>query len=128
MQHVMGGQLDFGTVVLSSAVGSGLRILGIFAERRNPATPDTPTVKEQGFAVAPSSFGGLWGPKGLPPSVQQKLSDACKIATHGERYAKLAASMAQPGDYYADAADFARSLEKDVADKAPLVATIGPID
>ena len=128
MQHVMGGQLDFGTVVLSSAVGSGLRILGIFSERRNPRTPDTPTVKEQGFAVAPSSFGGLWGPKGLPASVQQRLSDACKTVTHGERYSKLAASMVQPSDYYADAANFARSLEKDVADKAALVATIGSVN
>ena len=127
MQHVMGGQLDFGTVVLSSAVGGGLRIIGIFSERRNPGTLDTPTVKEQGFAVAPSSFGGLWGPKGLPASVQQRLSDACKIVTHGERYSKLAASMVQPGDYYADAANFARSLEKDVADKAPLVATLGTV-
>jgi tripartite-type tricarboxylate transporter receptor subunit TctC len=125
MQHVLGGQLDFGAVVLSSAVGSGLRILGIFSERRNPGAPDTLTVKEQGFAVAPSSFGGLWGPKGLPASVQQRLSDACKIVTHGERYSKLAASMAQPGDYYADAANFSRSLEKDLADKTPLVAAIG---
>lgn len=125
MGNVLGGQLDFGTVVLSSAVGSGLRILGIFSERRNPGTPNTPTVKEQGFAVAPSSFGGLWGPKGLPASVQQRLSDACKIVTHGERYSKLAASMVQPGDYYADAAGFARSLEKDMADKAPLVRTLG---
>jgi tripartite-type tricarboxylate transporter receptor subunit TctC len=125
MGNVLGGQLDFGTVVLSSAVGSGLRILGIFSERRNSGTPDTPTVKEQGFAVAPSSFGGLWGPKGLPASVQQRLSDACKIVTRGERYSKLAASMVQPGDYYADAASFARSLEKDMADKAPLVGLLG---
>jgi tripartite-type tricarboxylate transporter receptor subunit TctC len=127
MQHVMGGQIDFGTVVLSSAVRSGIRILGIFSERRNPRTPNTPTVKEQGFPVAPSSFGGLWGPKGLPASVQRRLSEACKIATHGERYSKLAASMVQPDDYYADAANFARSLEKDVADKARLVATIGTV-
>ena len=59
MQQLQGGQLDFGAVVLSSAAGSGLRILGLFADARNPATPETPTVKEQGFAVAPVSFGGL---------------------------------------------------------------------
>lgn len=127
MQHVLGEQIDFGTVVLSSAAGSGLRILGIFSDQRNPGLPDTPTVKEQGFAVAPSSFGGLWGPIGLPAEVKRKLADACKTAAHGDPYSKLTRSMVQPADYYADAASFATRLDKDVADKARLLATLGTV-
>jgi tripartite-type tricarboxylate transporter receptor subunit TctC len=127
MAQLQGGQLDFGAVVLSSAAGSGLRILGLFADARNPATPDTPTVKEQGFAVAPSSFGGLLAPAGLPPGVKAKLASACQAAAHGDIYAKLAHSVFQPTDYYADGAAFAANLEKDVADKARLLKGLGEL-
>ena len=124
---MLGGQVDFGAVVLSSAAGSGLRILGLFAGQRNPSTPDTPTVKEQGFPVAPSSFGGLSAPAGIPADVKRKLADACKAAAQGEMYAKLARSVFQPNDYYADGASFAHSLDLDVADKSKLLATLGSL-
>jgi tripartite-type tricarboxylate transporter receptor subunit TctC len=124
---LQGGQLDFGAVVLSSAAGSGLRILGLFAQARNPATPDTPTVKEQGFAVAPSSFGGLSAPAGLAPGVKAKLAAACRAAAHSDIYAKLARTVFQPTDYYADGPAFAANLEKDVADKGRLLKVLGEL-
>jgi len=127
MQQVLGGQVDFGAVVLSSAVGSGLRIVGLFGETRNPSIPDVPTVKEQGFAAAPSSFGGLSGPAGLPAEVKAKLADACKAAALGDTYAKLARSVGQPLDYYADGTTFAQRLEKDVEEKARLLRGLGEV-
>jgi tripartite-type tricarboxylate transporter receptor subunit TctC len=127
MQQVMGGQVDFGAVVLSSAAGSGLRILGLFADQRNPSTPETLTVKEQGFPVAPSSFGGLSAPAGIPADVKRKLGDACKAAAQGDAYAKLARSVFQPDDYYADGASFAKSLDHDVVDKTRLLGTLGGV-
>ena len=127
MQQVMGRQVDFGAVVLSSAARSGLRLLGLFANQRNPSTPDTPTVREQGFAVAPSSFGGLLAPAGIPAEVKRKLGEACQAAAQGEAYAKLARTVFQPDDYYADGASFAKSLEQDVADKTRLLATLGSV-
>jgi tripartite-type tricarboxylate transporter receptor subunit TctC len=127
MQAVLGGQVDFGAVVLSSAARSGLRILGLFAEQRNPSTPDTPTVKEQGFAIAPSSFGGLAAPAGIPAEVKKKLGEACRTAAQGEAYAKLAHTVFQPTDYYADGASFAKSLDLDVAGKTRLLATLGSL-
>jgi tripartite-type tricarboxylate transporter receptor subunit TctC len=127
MQQVLGGQLDFGAVVLSSAAGSGLRILGLFADRRNPSTPDTPTVTEQGFAVAPSSFGGVLAPAGLPAAVKTKLANACRAAATGDAYKKLARSIFQPDDYFADSAAFAVNLDSDVADKARLLKLLGEL-
>jgi tripartite-type tricarboxylate transporter receptor subunit TctC len=127
MQQLQGGQLDFGAVVLSSAAGSGLRILGLFADARNPATPETPTVREQGFAVAPVSFGGLLAPAGLPAPVIAKLAAACDAAAHGALYAKLAHSVFQPTDYFADAPSFTVNLQKDVADKSRLLALLGEL-
>jgi tripartite-type tricarboxylate transporter receptor subunit TctC len=127
MQQVLGGQLDFGAMVLSSAAGSSLRILGLFAERRNPSTPQTPTVTEQGFAVAPSSFGGLSAPAGLPAAVKGKLAGACRAAAQGEMYRKLARNVFQPDDYYADSADFAANLQRDVDDKGRLLRLLGEV-
>jgi tripartite-type tricarboxylate transporter receptor subunit TctC len=127
MHQVLGGQLDFGAMVLSSAAGSNLRILGLFAEHRNPATPDTPTVKEQGFAVAPTSFGGLSAPAGLPPTVKTKLAAACLAAATSENYRNLARRVFQPDDYAADSAAFAANLARDVEDKRRLLQLIGEL-
>jgi tripartite-type tricarboxylate transporter receptor subunit TctC len=127
MQQVLGGQVDFGAIVLSSAAGSGLRILGLFADQRNPSTPDTPTVKEQGYPVAPSSFGGLSAPAGIPAEIARKLGEACRTVAKGEAYSKLARRVFQPDDFYADGASFARSLDHDVIDKTKLLATLGSV-
>ncbi len=127
IQNVLGGQIEFGAVVLSSAVGSGLEILGLFGDRRNPAIPDTPTLREQGFDVAPSSFGGIVGPKGLPADIKTKLARACETAALGETYSKLARSVGQPVDYHADAETFSRRLDRDVEEKSVLLKALGEL-
>ena len=128
MQHVLGRQVDFGAVTLSSAASGGLRILALFGNHRNPSIPDVPTMREQGFEVAPYSFGGLLAPAGLPVDVKRKLGEACKAAAQSEAYAKLAKSLFQPSDYYADGAAFARSLEKDLAEKTLLLKALGSLN
>lgn len=128
MQQVLGGQVDFGAVTLSSAAGGGLRILALFGNTRNPSIPDVPTMREQGFAVAPYSFGGLLAPVGLPPEVKRKLGDGCRAAALSDAYAKLAKSLFQPTDYYADGAAFAQALAKDVAEKSRLLKTLGNLN
>lgn len=128
MQGVLGGQIDFGSVTLSSAMGGGVRILGLFGNQRNPAIPDVPTLKEQGFDVAPYSFGGLLGPAGLPAEIKRKLSEGCKAAAQGEAYAKLAKGLGQPSNYYADASEFAAALAKDAEIKTRLLGTLGKVE
>jgi tripartite-type tricarboxylate transporter receptor subunit TctC len=59
---MLGGSIDVAALVQGTVAGQNLRLLGIFAEERHPAFADTPTVKEQGFDVAPISFGGLLSP------------------------------------------------------------------
>jgi hypothetical protein len=70
------GQIDFAAVPLSTAATSGLRMPGLFAPARNPAIPAVPTMKEQGFDIAPLSFGALVGPAGLPAEVKASLPTA----------------------------------------------------
>ena len=75
----LGGQIDFAVAPLTAAAKSGLDMPALFAAKRNPSLPDVPTVKEQGYDVAPLSIGGLLGPAGLPADVQKQLETACII-------------------------------------------------
>ena len=104
-----------------------MRVLAIFADTRNPSLPDAPTVKEQGFDVAPTSFGGLFAPAGTPPEVLDKLGNGCRIAVQQLGYVDLAKRLQQSTGYYADAAAFAKRLEADVADKRKLLQRVGLI-
>jgi len=121
---IRGGQIDFASVPLTAAAGSGLHMPGIFAETRNPSLPDLPTVKEQGFDVAPLSYGGLLGPAGLPADIQRKLADACVTTMRSEAAARIAKSTFQPPGFFADSEGFARNLDRDVAEKTRLLSTL----
>jgi tripartite-type tricarboxylate transporter receptor subunit TctC len=63
---LLGGSIDVAALVQGTVAGQNLRLLGIFAEERHPSFADTPTVREQGFDVAPISFGGLLAPAATP--------------------------------------------------------------
>jgi tripartite-type tricarboxylate transporter receptor subunit TctC len=125
VQMTHAGQIDFAAVPLSTAATSGLRMPGLFAPARNPAIPAVPTMKEQGFDIAPLSFGALVGPAGLPAEVKAKLADGCRAAAHADAYARVARSAFQPDDYYGDSAMLARNLDQDVAEKRRLLAALG---
>lgn len=56
------------------------RVLGIAAENRRADHPDIPTLKEQGYPVSLEYISGLLAPKGLPPEVRAKLTDAIQKA------------------------------------------------
>ena len=124
IQNTRNGQLDFSAVPLTAAAASGLLMPGIFAPSRNPSLPNVPTFKEQGFDVAPLSFGGLLGPAGMPAAVTKKLENACIAIMKGEAAQRVVKNTFQPADYFADATGFARDLATDVAEKTPLVGKL----
>jgi tripartite-type tricarboxylate transporter receptor subunit TctC len=126
IQNVRSGQIDFAAVPLTAAAGSGLPMPGIFAETRNPSLPDVPTFKEQGYDIAPLSYGGLLGPAGIPAEVTRKLEAACIAVMKSEAALRVAKNTMQPADYFADSAGFARNLALDAAEKARLVPMLHP--
>ena len=125
IQMTIGGQIDFAVAPLTAAASSGLAMPALFAEKRNPALADVPTVKEQGFDVAPLSVGGLLAPAGLPADIKTRLDDACKIAVKSEPFQKLVKRTLQPADWFADSAGFAANLNKDVEAKRKLLTSLG---
>jgi tripartite-type tricarboxylate transporter receptor subunit TctC len=118
------GQLDFAAVPLTAAAGSGLAMPGIFAEQRNPALPEVPTFQEQGYDVAPLSYGGLLAPAGLPDEIAQKLDNACAAVVKSKPYQNLVKETDQPSNYFADSAFFKLDLARDMAEKKRLVAML----
>jgi tripartite-type tricarboxylate transporter receptor subunit TctC len=122
---VLGGHIDFGPMTLSSVPKGAVRIIGIFADARNPAIPEVPTVKEQGFDVAPTSFGGLYGPAGLPDDIKSTLEKACKTAAERPIYVDTAKRSFLGAELYTGSAAFAARLKKDVDDKKALLKTLG---
>jgi tripartite-type tricarboxylate transporter receptor subunit TctC len=129
MGQLIGGHVDFASVTLASAAAAGpsVRVIGIFADARNPSLPDAPTIKEQGYDVAPTSFGGLFAPAGVPSDVLAKLGRGCKFAVEQPAYVNLAKQFHQGTRYYADATTFAGRLDADVADKKELLQRVGLI-
>ena len=94
MGQLIGGHVDFASVTLASAAAAGpsVRVIGIFADARNPILPDAPTVKEQGYDVAPTSFGGLFAPAGTPADVIGKLGDGCQLRRSSSRATSISPS------------------------------------
>jgi tripartite-type tricarboxylate transporter receptor subunit TctC len=121
VQAVRSKEIDFAAVPLTVAAGSGLAMPGIFAEKRNPAIPNVPTFKEQGFDIAPLSIGGLLAPAGTPSDVVHELEVACVAAMKGEAAQRVVKNTFQPEGYFADAAGFAHNLAVDAAEKSKLV-------
>jgi len=75
---LLGGQLDFGVVTVSGALGhlktGKLRALAITSAQRAPFLPDLPTVAESGAAdFQMSQWQGLAVPAAVPEPLRQKI-------------------------------------------------------
>jgi len=127
MTDALAGRIDFAAIVLGSASGrTDMRLLAVFDTARNPAFPEVPTAAEQGFDVAPTSFGGLMAPSGTPPERIALLEAACAEVAGGEVYRAAARRALQPAAFHTGAAAFAGRLARDVAEKAELLRAIEP--
>ncbi|NLY26533.1 MAG: tripartite tricarboxylate transporter substrate binding protein [Alcaligenaceae bacterium] len=67
-----------------------LKILALTTKERDPSFPDIPTVTELGYPQLISSYwAGLHAPKGTPPDVLKKLSDAAVKAAQAPEFVEL---------------------------------------
>ena len=75
--------------VASNLKAGKLRALAVFNAERDPAFPDIPTAKEQGYAVFGNPFVGLAVAKGVPQEAIDRLRAALeKVANDPEFQAK----------------------------------------
>jgi len=80
---------------------------------------------EQGFAVAPTSFGGLFAPLGTPAAILDTLAVACAKAVKDAAYVSAAEHTAQPRSYFADRDTFQAKLQQDASEKKKLLDALG---
>ncbi len=119
-----GGEIDSAMLNIGGAKAQRFRALATFAESRQGEIPDTPTVKELGYPVVGSAFGGLFAPKGLPADIAKKVDSACAKIVADERFQK-AVRQASQEPVYRNGADFARLLANDYAVKGDVVKRAG---
>lgn len=81
--------------------------LGIVDEKRNPALPNLPTLKEQGIDFSLTVDRGIFAPKGTPPEILNILDDAFQKALSDPELKKKIEDLGsfakfQPYDEYAE--------------------------
>src|SRR5512134_3949956 len=77
MLGLLGNEVQVMFVTFSSAVNFAkqrrVRRLGVISPERNPALPDIPTMREQGYDMVVGSWQGIFVPQGTAQAVVSKL-------------------------------------------------------
>jgi tripartite-type tricarboxylate transporter receptor subunit TctC len=101
-------QLAFSNMsdAMAQMAAGTVRPLAITTAKRNPQTPEIPTLMELGLVDYPvESWNGLFAPAGTPPAILDKLarvmSEMAKDETHQKRMADIGsiAVANSPGEY-----------------------------
>jgi tripartite-type tricarboxylate transporter receptor subunit TctC len=72
-----------------------IKVLAVTGRQRAASAPDVPTVKEAGYpALEMESIGGIFGPRGMPLELRERIAEDVRIAAHSDPgiAAKLAAT------------------------------------
>jgi tripartite-type tricarboxylate transporter receptor subunit TctC len=125
---LLGGQVDAAVqlpAALSEHVKSGqFRLLATLTDKRDPAFPDVPTAREQGFDVSLEAWRGIAAPKGTPKPVIAALETAIRKTVESTAFAqgceRLGARVS-----FATAEDFGKLIAKEDAELARLMTIIG---
>ena len=87
--------------------------------------PDVPTLEEMGSGPAGKSIQFIYGPKGLPPAVAQRLINVFAQASRSPKFIDIATSNGLYDKTPLVGADLAAVLLKDRASNAELVEKLG---
>jgi len=128
---LLGGHVDAlasgPSVVIPHLKAGTLRALACWGERRLPALPEVPTLKELGYDAEFYIWAGLFAPKGTPPAVLRVLRDAVRQAAADPEFKGAMAKLETPIQYL-DAEDFQRFWDKDAQALAEGVRRVGRIE
>ena len=125
---LVGGHITAVAVSVAEVRGQvqagNLKILGVMSADRDKIFPDVPTFKEQGVNVEFYTWRGLGLPKGVPPAIKAKLTDAFKKAMEAPAFKELAAK-ASLNLAYQDSAEFTKFLDQNYKDVEAVMKSIG---
>ncbi len=133
LNDLVGGHVDFlceqSVSVVESVLAGTVKAYAISASERLASLPNVPTAKETGVNFEMSVWAGLFAPKGTPPEVVAKVSDALDRALDEpvvrERLAQLGGSI--PAKAERNPAAFDRFVRSEIARWAPIVAATSQV-
>jgi tripartite-type tricarboxylate transporter receptor subunit TctC len=125
---LLGGQVDAVVqlpAALSAYVKDGqVRLLAVLTANRDPAFPDVPTAREQGFDVSLEAWRGIAVPKGTPKPVITAFETAIKKTVESPEFARKCEPLGvRPAFLPAD--DFGRLIAKEDVELAGIMEIIG---
>ncbi len=128
---ILGGQVDAlasgpGPVLQHIKAGK-LRALASWGDKRHPALPDVPTLKELGIDNEFYIWAGLFAPAGTPEALIRQLRDAVRQAVADPQFRQVMESSGQPIQYL-DQAEFRVFFDKDAKKMADVVRQIGKVE
>ena len=132
MNDLLGGQVDFmcdqTTNTTSQIKGGKVKAYGVTSLKRVPSLPDIPTLDEQGLkGFEVGIWHGLYGPKGMPKPVLDKLvaalQEAVKDPTVQKRFTELGATTSPPEK--ATPAALQQHLKAEIDKWTPLIKKAG---
>jgi tripartite-type tricarboxylate transporter receptor subunit TctC len=125
---LLGGHVD--AVVqfpgaLAGPVKQGqVRLLAALTAARDPALPDVPTAKEQGYDAALDAWRGIAVPHGTPAAVIAALERSIRATTESADFAKGSANLGvRPA--FMPAAQFGELIAKEDAALARVMQLVG---
>ncbi len=119
------GRVDFVIAPLASGRAfmdnNQLIAIASTAKKRSPLIPDVPTIGESGLKMRMGAWVGLFGPKGMPPELVQKLHAAAIAAMalpeSKDRFAKLGGDVMPLSP-----AEFKKLVSDEIAENKELLA------
>jgi tripartite-type tricarboxylate transporter receptor subunit TctC len=132
MNDLLGGQVDFmcdqTTNTTSQIRGGKVKVYGVTSKKRVPSLPEIPTLDEQGLkGFEVGIWHGLYGPKGMPKPVLDKLVAALQESVKDEgvkkRFTDLGAETFPPEK--ATPAALQAHLKAEIAKWSPLIKKAG---
>jgi len=125
---LLGGEVDAVVqlpAALSSYVKSGqVRLLAALVAARDPALPDVPTAREQGFDVSLAAWRGIAAPKGSPRPAIASLEGAIRKTAESPEFAQACEKLGvHPA--FMGSAEFAELIAKEDAELARIMQLIG---
>ena len=132
MNDLLGGQVDFmcdqTTNTTSQIKGGKIKVYGVTSLKRVPSLPEIPTLDEQGLkGFEVGIWHGLYGPKGMPKPVLDKLVAALQYTVKDEevkkRFAELGATTYPPDK--ATPAALQAHLKSEIDKWGPLIKKAG---
>lgn len=114
------GEVDTAVVTTGYALTHGFAGLATFSEQRLASLPDVPTVKELGYSVTPSGYGGLFVKAGTPDDVIQRIESACRTAVSDAAFQDMAGRQYQQAEFLGRDG-LTQRIRKDYDTKAQLI-------